>query len=132
MEKFLILFGGEDLSTRSPQEMQDYLQLWLNWLRLLKEQHIHVFGEPLESYGKQITGSNKTISDNTFFKENISGFIIIQAESFEKAVKVAEGSPVLTVDGKLEIRHILNNEINDNKYFQDASCNCNIEWMRKC
>jgi hypothetical protein len=110
VEQFLLLFEKENLANNSPQQMQDYLQKWLDWMKFLKDHHIYIFGAPIEFAGKQISGKNKVISNNTLVKENIAGFIVIQAEDSQKAIEITKSCPIFNVDGKLEVRQIINNE----------------------
>jgi len=107
MEKFLLLFEKENLADNSPQQMQNHLREWLAWMKFLKDHYIYIFGDPIESAGRLISGKNKVISNNTLVKENINGFMVIQAEGFQKAIEITKSCPVFHVDGKLEIRQII-------------------------
>src|SRR6185295_1472305 len=108
MEKFVYFFHEEGvLKKLSPQQMQDYLQKWLDWIKVVKDNDAYILGEPIEPTGKQISGKNKIISDSSFTKENnINGFIFIKATDLENAISLAMGCPIYQVDGKIEVRQI--------------------------
>lgn len=107
MNKFLFLFkDAEHLKTLSPQQMQNYLQKWLDWTKTLLVKEMFITGEPIESSGKEIAGKNKTVSstsENTMEKI-ITGFYLIKATGIKEAVEVAKSCPIYDVDGSLEIR----------------------------
>lgn len=68
-------------------------------------------GQPLAGKGTTISGSKaRTLADGPFpeAKEAVGGYILIEAESFEEAVKIASEWPLLEYDGFVEVRPVIN------------------------
>ena len=68
-----------------------------------------VSAQPLSQSGKQITGSNKTVTDGPFVegKEMVGGYLVCKAADYATAVEIAKGCPILEFEnGKVEVREI--------------------------
>lgn len=86
MKKFVFLAVGYETPTK---EIQD---AWMQWFGLIKD-HIVDGGNPFGP-GMEITsGGVKQLPHD---KEAITGYTIINAESMEEAVKLAESCPIIT------------------------------------
>lgn len=108
MSGFLYLFiGGHDVE-RSPAEAEENMKAWVGWMDDLRSAGVWVGGHPLESGGKTITGTDKKVTDGPFAetKELVGGFIQINAESMDVAVKHAKNCPIYPSGGRVEIRPI--------------------------
>lgn len=104
----LILFEDENVYDEfSPEEMQKEIERHYRWIEELGDHHLS--GEPLEKPAKTIKGSDKIITDGPYIesKELVSGFYILQAGSFDDAVELAKGCPVLRLGGTVEVREIM-------------------------
>ncbi len=112
MKEFILLFrtsNTNDPSKLSPKEMEAMLKKWHDWMDQIASQG------KLSSSGNRLTPEGKVlkpggvITDGPFveIKERLGGFIAIKAESFDEAVTLAHGCPVLEVGGNVEIREIL-------------------------
>lgn len=104
---FLFIGGNSSESNLSPEEMQQHMQKWFDWIGALNEKGIHKGGVPLEEGGLIVT-SDKTVTDGPFpeSKEMVGGYIIIEAESIEAASEVAKDCPVLNFGGRVEVRQV--------------------------
>jgi hypothetical protein len=112
MAEYLLLFRGGDAARtaeqQSPEQWQDHMQKWMQWMSALTEQGKFVGAQPLKISGKVVAGSNKVVTDGPFVegKEMVGGYLICQADSLEEAVEIAKGCPILEHDGLVEVREI--------------------------
>jgi len=111
MKEYLLLFrGGNDMSSnQSPESMQTEMQKWMQWMGGLQEKGQLSGAQPLESSGKQITGTKKIVTDGPFMegKEMVGGYLICKANTYDEAVEIANGCPILEHnDGIVEVREI--------------------------
>src|SRR6266436_396536 len=109
MNDYLLLFRGGDMALSSPEESQAHMQRWMEWMGDLGKQGKFVGAQPLNKTGKQIKGSNKVVTDGPFMegKEMVGGYLICKANSYEEAVDIAKGCPILEFDsGIVEVREV--------------------------
>jgi hypothetical protein len=115
MKKFMLLFRGSDVYQpgQSPDTLQDLKQKMIHWVGELSKKGMHVASEPLQPTGKQVSGTNKTVTDAPFgeTKEIIGGCTIVQARDMNEAVEIAKGCPILASNANVEIRPIQQVEI---------------------
>ena len=92
----------------SPEEMQALTQKWMNWIAgIAAQQKLADRGNRLMPSGKVLKGDG-LISDGPYteIKESIMGYSLIKATSIEEATKLANGCPVLSFGGSVEVREI--------------------------
>ncbi len=111
MKEYLFLFRGGDGTTvqQSPEKWQEHMQKWMKWMGELGQQGKFVGAQPLTTTGKQVTGSKKVVTDGPFMegKEMVGGYLICKADSYDEAVDISKGCPILEFDdGAVEIREI--------------------------
>jgi hypothetical protein len=112
MAEFLLLFRGGDAARlneqQSPEKWQAHMQKWMQWMGSLTEQGKFVGAQPLKAEGRVITGNDKVVTDGPFIegKEFVGGYLICKADTYEEAVAIATGCPVLEHDGSVEVRQI--------------------------
>ncbi len=65
-------------------------------------------GNRLASTGK-VLKPNNVVTNGPYVevKEAIGGYIIINAESFDEAVMLSKGCPILLVNGNVEVRQVV-------------------------
>lgn len=111
MPKFLILpiETPDTFEAMSPQQMQRIVDKYVRWTQSLARKKRLVSGEKLANDGRVVrgTGSGMMVTDgpHTEAKELIGGFWIIEADSYEEAVKLCEDSPHLDF-GTIVVRQI--------------------------
>jgi hypothetical protein len=108
-EYLIIIRGGEDLSDNySPEQMQEHMQKWQQWMGGIAEQGKFGGGQPLMNEGHSIINSGKTVIDRPLAegKELVGGYLIFKADSLEEATELAKGCPGFEHDCTLEIREI--------------------------
>jgi hypothetical protein len=111
MSDYLLLFrGGDGAEMRqSPEKWQAHMQKWMQWMGALNEQGKFGGAQPLKPGGKVIKGSSKTVTDGPFMegKEMVGGYLICKGVSYEEAVDISKGCPILVFDsGIVEVREI--------------------------
>lgn len=110
MQDFMFIFrGGSDASDLSPEDMQNHMEKWFQWVEELKAKDIYVGGEALTPMGKTISGKNALITDGPFAegKELVGGYFVVKANSLEEAVEIAKtGYPDFIFNGAVEVREV--------------------------
>jgi hypothetical protein len=108
ISEYLLLFRNtswhKDLS---PEEIQQNMARFTAWFERLSNEGKFKGGGPLMHDGKIIARRN-AVTDGPFAesKEAIAGFFIIQADSLEQAVEIANGCPGLQFGQTVEVRAI--------------------------
>jgi hypothetical protein len=106
--EYLLLFRGTSWHKGlSAEEIQKDLARFSAWFERLKNEGKFKGGHPLVHGGKIIDG-RKVVTDGPFAesKEPIAGFLIMQADSLEHAVEIAEDCPGLEYGQTVEVRAI--------------------------
>ena len=105
----LLLRGGVDLKDLSPEQVQQLIKKYFDWMELLKSRGHFKAGEPLEDGGKVLSGKyGKVVTDGPFAeaKEEVGGYFLIHAKSLADAAKIAQGCPISDNGGTVEVRPI--------------------------
>ncbi len=111
MKEYLLLFRGGDsqLAQQSPEARDQHMQKWMQWMGGLQQQDKFVGAQPLDQTGRQVAGTQKIVSDGPFMegKEMVGGYLICRASTYDEAVNIALGCPILEFDdGNVEVREI--------------------------
>jgi len=108
MKEFLMIFRNAHLpeGKYSPDEMQDIMQQWQNWMGSIAAQNkLANSGSRLGSEGLTIKpGKVITNGPYTEIKEIVGGYIIVTADSLEDATEIGMECPILNVGGSVEVR----------------------------
>jgi hypothetical protein len=111
MKEYLFLFRGGDSIDReqSPEQWQQHMHRWMQWMGDLQKKGLLIGAQPLNPTGKQVSGTQKTITDGPFIegKEMVAGYLMCKADSYDAAVDMARNCPILEFDnGSVEVREI--------------------------
>lgn len=112
MKEFLLLFRSEVAANpvpQSPEQMQAMMKQWQDWMGSLAAQNkLANSGNRLASTGK-VLKPNNVVTNGPYVevKEAIGGYILINAESFDEAVTLSKGCPILLVNGNVEVRQVV-------------------------
>jgi hypothetical protein len=111
MKEYLLLFrGGEaHMGNLSAEDMQAHMQQWAQWMGKLNEQGKFAGAQPLINTGRVLSGPKKVVSDGPFMegKEMVGGYLICKADTYDEAVDISKGCPILQFDdGTVEVREI--------------------------
>src|SRR6188508_651274 len=102
MKEYLFLFrgGSNRMSHLSPEELQNHMQKWVDWMDGLAKQEKYVGAQPLEKSGKKVTGKSKVVTDGPFMegKEMVGGYLMCKADTYDEASEIAKDCPILEFD----------------------------------
>jgi hypothetical protein len=107
--EYLLLFRNTGWHKElSAEEIQQNMERFTAWFERLNSGGQFKGGGPLAHSGKSIA-PKKVVTDGPFAesKEAIAGFFIIQADSLEQAVEIAQGCPGLEFGQTVEVRAML-------------------------
>lgn len=95
MQEFLLILKGDGMSTLSPDEMQELLLAYKEWVKNLGEKY--VTGQRLQNQGAVLKKKDVILTDGPFLepKEMIAGYFLIKAKDQAEANSVAASSPHL-------------------------------------
>src|SRR3954470_17510262 len=111
MKDYMFLFRGGDGKTlqQSPEKWQAHMEKWMKWMGDLGKDGKFIGAQPLSGTGKSITGNKKVVSDGPYMegKEMVGGYLMCKADSYDQALSIAKGCPILEFDdGIVEVREI--------------------------
>ena len=98
------------MASLSPAEMEAHMGKWKKWMGGLAEAGKLAGGLPLSKEGSQVINGGETITDGPFAegKEVVGGYLIVNCETMDAAVKISKGCPLLEGEsGNIEIREIM-------------------------
>ena len=108
MNEFLLVFRSNYNTKKVPvtEQIKLHLKHWDDWLDNLAAQNI--LARPFQCIDAQgiIVSPDSTATSGPYIelKESIAGLIVIKANDYEEALKIAQGCPILEVGGNVEIR----------------------------
>jgi hypothetical protein len=107
---YMLIFRGTDWHKGlSPEQMQQIADHWMAWFKRLKEEGKVIAGNPLEAGGKIVSGKNgRVVSDGPFAesKETIGGYFLLQVNTLDEAVAIAQECPGLAYGIRVEVRAV--------------------------
>jgi hypothetical protein len=110
MDEFALIMRHEDgARIASPEQMEVWMKLTMDWIGGIAAQNKFVSGTGLLFDGAKVVHHNKVVTNGPFgeIKETIGGFIVVKAESVDEAAEFAKGCPVLGGEGNtMEVRRI--------------------------
>ncbi len=122
MKEYILLFrGGFDrIKDQSPEEFTANMEQWQKWLSDLGNAGKVVAARPLIPTGKHVVGKEEPVVDGPFAegKEILGGYLICKAETYDEAVTIANGCPVLDIGGIVEIREVARMEEMTEEYIK--------------
>ncbi len=112
MYDFVLIFRM-DITTKetqpTPEQMEIFMKQWEGWIDdLAAKNKLTDWGNQLSTEGRVIKPNN-VITDGPYTekRESIAGYIIIKATSFDEAVNIAKGCPILQGAGTcVEVRRV--------------------------
>ena len=107
MNQFLIIVRGIDRLASSPEQLQERMAAFNEWVQKVLDGRF-VGGGPLEnSDARLLKSKTEMVTDGPFMesKEMISGYMIINAADVEEATRLTRECPLLG-DFRLEVRKL--------------------------
>ena len=117
MKEFVLLFrdsNNPDFKP-SPEQMQEVLSDWMNWMGWIAAQDKLVNrGNRLSVANSKTVKPNNVVTDGPYMeiKEFINGYTIIKTANIDEAVGIAKGCPILKIGGNVEVRAIVASDDN--------------------
>ena len=104
----MVFIKGGEYENISPEQMQQVIQKFSNWAKLLRENGSLVHADKINNDGRILTAKDGSISDKPFVKtkESVGGYYLIKAADYEAAVKICKSCPAMEYNGTVEIRKI--------------------------
>jgi hypothetical protein len=96
--------------------MQEVTTTWMNWMGSIAAQNkLANSGNRLSVTQAKTVKSNNVIIDGPYteMKEFISGYIVVKTASIEEAIELAQGCPILKIDGNVEVRAVVTPDDNN-------------------
>lgn len=116
MKEFVFIFRNSNPKvTPSPEQMQEVMTSWMNWMGGIAAQNkIANNGNRLSMSAAKTVRPNNIVSDGPYteIKEFINGYTIVKTANIEEAVELAKGCPILKMGGNVEVRAVVDQ--NDN------------------
>jgi hypothetical protein len=106
----MVLFRSTNWSKDlSIEEMQQIMNRTYAWFERLRQEGKFKAAQPLFGEGKIISGKKKrTITDGPFAesKETVGGYLILNVDTMDEALEIAQGWPLLDCGSTLEVRPV--------------------------
>lgn len=111
MKEFVLIFRNSfSDQAPSPEQMQQVLSEWMNWMGNVAAQDKLVDkGNRLSMTEAKTISADNSITDGPYteIKEFINGYIIVKTADINEAMDIARGCPILKIGGKVEVRAIV-------------------------
>jgi hypothetical protein len=106
-EYLLLLRGGKPMSAKSDTENKAEAKAWGAYMGKLSEKNQFAGGLPLVA-GGMVVSAYGTLSEplNSVKEGIVGGYLIIKADSLQKAAELAKDCPHIGNEGNIEIREI--------------------------
>ena len=105
---FMLLYRTDEwYNELSQEELQNLINQNKAWFERLTAQGKAKPGRALERIGVTISGKNgRFVTDGPFAesKEAVGGYLVLDVETIEEAIAIAQSSPGLAYGGSIEVR----------------------------
>jgi hypothetical protein len=112
MSKFMFVYRGghEGMENVSPEQMQQVMQMWMDWIQGGIEAGWMLDGGDGLKPGGAVVNPDLSVTDGPFAesKELVGGYSMVQASDLAAAIELAKGSPMLKSGGIVEVRELAN------------------------
>ena len=106
-EYLLLLRAGKPANTKTEEENKAEMDAWGTFMGDLGKNGQLVGGLPIVSGGKVVSASGTSDQPVNSQKEGIvGGYLIVKADSLEKAAEIAKACPHIANEGNIEVREI--------------------------
>jgi hypothetical protein len=117
MKEFVLVFRNSlhPEAAPSPEQMQEVLTNWMNWMASIAAQNKLVDrGNRLSMTEAKTVLPGNIVTDGPYteIKEFINGYTLIRTASIDEAVEIAGQCPILTVGGRVEVRKVVASDDN--------------------
>jgi hypothetical protein len=107
---YMLLYRSDEWYNKLSQaELRKLMNQNKAWIESLTAQGKAIPGRALERRGAIVSGSNgKFVTDGPFAesKEAIGGYLVLDVETMDEAISIAQSSPGLAYGGSIEVRPV--------------------------
>lgn len=112
MPRFIFVYRGsrEGMTLASPEQMQQVMQMWMDWIEGgIEAGWLLDSGDALKP-GGALVNPDLSLTDGSFAesKECVGGYSMVEASDLTAAIELAKGSPMLRSGGTVEVRELAN------------------------
>lgn len=112
MKEFTLIFRNSSNPnvTPSPEQMQQVLTNWMNWMGSIAAQNkLADKGNRLSMAEAKTVKADNVVTDGPYteIKEFINGYIIVKTNTIDEAVEIAKNCPILLIGGNVEVRKVV-------------------------
>ena len=110
MAKFLFIYrGGKDMSEYSPEEMQQSMQRWMDWIQGGMAAGWLIDGGDALDHAGQVVHPDLSVTDGPFAesKELVGGYSMVEAADLTAASELAKTCPMPGAGGTVEVRQLM-------------------------
>jgi hypothetical protein len=100
MTLYAFLFKG---GLQTSELTREYSNRFVEWASKVASSKAE--GNRFKQEGRVV--STKGVGTMSFGSDTVGGFIIVEADNYEKAVEIAKGCPMLENNGTVEIREVV-------------------------
>ena len=112
MPKFMFVYRGghEGMEDASPEQMQQVMQMWMDWIQAGTEAGWMLDGGDALQPGGAVVNADLSVTDGPFAesKELVGGYSMVEASDLAAAIELAKGSPMPKSGGTVEVRELPN------------------------
>ncbi len=107
---FVYRGGHEGMEHASPEQMQQVMQMWMDWIQGGIEAGWMLDGGDGLKLGGAVVNSDLSVTDGPFAesKELVDGYSMVEASDLAAAIELAKGSPMPKSGGTVEVRELPN------------------------
>lgn len=105
----MLLFRGTDWHKElSPDQIQQIMGRWNDWVEGLRSDGRFVAGNPLENEGCVLTSKTGSVADGPFTesKETVGGYFLLNVDTMEEAIAIGQQCPALGHGIIVEVRPV--------------------------
>lgn len=109
MKDFALIYRNElsNFPSGTEEEMAAMTKRWMDWIASIANNgQLTDRGNRLEVTGRVVRSGNVTNGPYAEIKESIGGYSIIKAATYEDAIAIAQGCPIFSVGGNVEVREV--------------------------
>ena len=111
MAKFLFIYRNSEEAESvvpTPEEIQELMTVWGEWMQSAAAHDAEFHGGDGLQPGGHLIDKQGIVSDGPFVesKEVVGGYNVIEAASYDVAITIAKGCPILSQGGNVEVREL--------------------------
>jgi len=110
MNRYILIIREDITIPRSPDELAEIISMHQQWAMQLARKGYFIEGNGIDESGQTVMMNEEgevEVEDILYPDAAFGGYYIIQADSIETAIEIAQECPTLEYGDKIEVRPIL-------------------------